>query len=354
MLQTKNVFIDTQYYVKSGLHFEGAAFKAFIDLCERGELNLIITSVVEREVKSKIEESIKDALQAVQTIQRKARILKSVEDGPLQNFFMPVEIDGVYESARNAFNEFLDACNTNFAPVSVIDIEKILNDYFEKKAPFGDGKKKSEFPDAISLGAIEKYIGEEEVYVVSDDDDLKNYCKDNVGFHCVETLDKLLDIYNARENFLSNAISSYIESIKENIGEEIKELLEHADAWNESVWEDSELESFKVVSMSELDFSIVSIDENSCIVTFDISADFEVTVSGPDFTNGYWDGEDKVMIPMESTENTEIEEKNFIVELQMDFEVDGDNIINVAHEIHIDELRKGLVFSVEENSYDYL
>lgn len=353
MLQTKNVFIDTQYYVKSGLHFEGAAFKAFLELCARGELTLLTTSVVEREVKSKIDDAIKDALQAVQTIQRKARILKSIEDGPLQNFFVPVEIDGVYESAKNAFDEFLGACNAEFAPVSDIDIEKILSNYFEKKPPFGDGKKKNEFPDAISLDAIEKYIDDEEVYVVSEDEDLKSYCNDNMKFHCVDTLDKLLDIYNARENFLSNAISSYIESNKDKISDEIKELLESADAWNESVWEDSELESYHVTSMSELDFSIVSIEENSCIVTFDISADFEVTVTGPDFTNGYWDGEDKVMIPMESTENTEIEEKNFLVELRMDFEIDGDSIINPEHYIYIDELRKGLVFSVDENSHDY-
>lgn len=353
MLQTRNVFIDTQYYVKSGLHFEGAAFKAFLDLCESGNLTLLTTSVVEREVKSKIEDSIKDALQAVQTIQRKAKILKSIEDGPLQNFFVPVEVDGVYESAKKAFDEFLDTCNAEFAPVSAINIEKILNDYFDKKAPFGDGKKKNEFPDAISLHAIENYIDGEEVYVVSEDEDLKCYCRENIGFHCVDTLDKLLDIFNSHENSLSNAISSYIEINKDKIGAEIKELLEQADAYNESIWEDSELESFKVISMSELDFSIVSIEENKCTVTFDISADFEVKVIGPDFTNGYWDSEDKVMIPMETTENTEVEERSFLVEVEMDFEIDGDSIINVDHNVHIDELRKGLVFSVEENSYDY-
>lgn len=48
MLKTNKVFIDTQTYVKAGLHFEGVAFKAFHELCAKGDLVLITTTVVER------------------------------------------------------------------------------------------------------------------------------------------------------------------------------------------------------------------------------------------------------------------------------------------------------------------
>ncbi|MCZ6037175.1 PIN domain-containing protein [Escherichia coli] len=87
MLKTNKVFIDTQTYVKAGLHFEGVAFKAFHELCVKGDLVLITTTVVEREVKGKIEESIKDALQAINTVQRKARLLNSIDNGSLHGFF---------------------------------------------------------------------------------------------------------------------------------------------------------------------------------------------------------------------------------------------------------------------------
>jgi hypothetical protein len=351
MLQTKNIFIDTQCFVKSGLHFEGVAFKAFYDLCTSGELTLITTSIVEREVHSKIDDSIKDALQAVQTIQRKAKILQSIEGGPLQSFFSPLETDGVYESAKQAFNEFLDDCNAEFAPLSEVDIEQVLNDYFGKNAPFGEGKKKAEFPDAISLSAVEKYVEDVGVYIVSEDEDLKKYCDIREGFYQVDTLEKLLDIYNSHGNSLSKAISLYVENHQDEIKLEIESLLEGADAYNDSSWEDSEIESFQVISMSDLDPSIISIDGDTCILTFDISVNFEVTASGPDFTNGYWDGEDKVMIPMDSTQNVEVEEKNFLVEVEMQFSISGDEIIDVHHNIHIDKLGVGLAFSVEENSY---
>ena len=55
MLETRKVFIDAQSFVKAGLHFDGPAFKSFRKYCETNELIHVSTSVVKREVKSKIE-----------------------------------------------------------------------------------------------------------------------------------------------------------------------------------------------------------------------------------------------------------------------------------------------------------
>lgn len=353
MLQTRNVFIDTQCYVKAGLHFEGAAFEVFRDLCERGDLTLITTSIVEREVKNKIDDSIKEALQAVNTVQRKARILKSIEGSPIEGFFQPIDAAGVHESAKKAFSDFLDDTSAKFAPFDEINIGNLFNDYFDGNAPFGDGKKKNEFPDAFSLAAVSNYVNKEGVYVISEDEDLKKYCESNPNFHQVDTLDKLLDIYNSHDNSLANAITSYIIDNKELLESEIEGILNRTEAYNSSTWEDSELESFSVISISELDPSIISIDGNSCIVTLDLSVQFEVTVNGPDFTNGYYDSEDKVVIPMNTTQNVEVEEKEFLIEIELNFEINGDEITNVDHIIHIDKLFRGIEFSVEENSFDY-
>lgn len=353
MLQTNKVFIDTQCYVKAGLHFEGAAFEAFYELCTQGDVTLITTSVVEREVKCKIDDSIKDALQAVQTIQRKARIIKNIDGGPLQHFFRPLEIDGVYDSAMQAFSDFLEDCNAEYAPLNSIDIEAILNCYFDKKPPFGDGKKKSEFPDAISLNAVEKYLDGSAVYVISEDEDLKSFCEGKDGFYQIDTLDKFLDIYNSHENSLALAINRHISDNMQEIKALLEEKLNDADAYNSSTWEDSELEEFKVLEISEFEPSIISIDGESCVVTFDVTVSFEVTVSGPDFTNGYWDSEDKVLIPMGSARNVVVEALDFSIEMSMDFEIDGDNIVNVEDDIQINDLSRGIEFSVEENNFDY-
>ncbi|KNC17462.1 hypothetical protein AC790_00400 [Pantoea sp. RIT-PI-b] len=353
MLQTRNVFIDTQCYVKAGLHFEGVAFEAFKELCEKGELALVITSIVEREVKNKIDDSIKEALQAVNVVQRKARILKSIDGNPIEGFFQPIDATSVHESAKKAFSDFLDDSNAKIAQLEGINIDGIFNDYFDGNAPFGDGKKKNEFPDAFSLAAVRNYVQGDGVYVISEDDDLKRFCASNPNCHQVDTLDKLLDIYNAHENSLSKAITSYILDNKESLNQEIEEIFNRSEAYNASTWDDSELESFSVLSISDLDPSVISIDGNSCIVTIDVAVQFEVTVTGPDFTNGYYDSEDKVVIPMDSTKNVDIEEKEFLIEIEMDFDINGDEITNVQHRINIDKLFRGIEFSVEENSYDY-
>lgn len=191
------------------------------------------------------------------------------------------------------------------------------------------------------------------VYVISEDEDLKCFCDSKEGFYQIDTLDKFLDIYNSHENNLSLEINKYISNNSLEIIQVLEEKLNEADAYNSSTWDDSELDEFKVLEISEFEPSIVSIEDGSCVVTFDVSVDFEVTVSGPDFTNGYWDGEDKVMIPMESTTNVVVETLDFSVEMSMEFEIDGDDIVNIEYDISINNLYRGIEFSVEENNFDY-
>ncbi|HCK0649293.1 TPA: DUF4935 domain-containing protein, partial [Escherichia coli] len=173
MLKTNKVFIDTQTYVKAGLHFEGVAFKAFHELCAKGDLVLITTTVVEREVKGKIEESIKDALQAINTVQRKARLLNSIDNGPLHGFFQQFNEHEIHEAAQKVFDDFLKGCHAKLATIEVIDLNEVLDKYFGKEPPFGQNKKKSEFPDAITLAAVERFVNDEDVYIISEDSDLK-------------------------------------------------------------------------------------------------------------------------------------------------------------------------------------
>ncbi|HHN8936314.1 TPA: PIN domain-containing protein [Escherichia coli] len=353
MLKTNKVFIDTQTYVKAGLHFEGVAFKAFHELCVKGDLVLITTTVVEREVKGKIEESIKDALQAINTVQRKARLLNSIDNGSLHGFFQQFNEHEIHEAAQKVFDDFLKGCHAKLATIEVIDLNEVLDKYFGKEPPFGQNKKKSEFPDAINLAAVERFVNDEDVYIISEDSDLKNYCDGKNNLHQIDSLDKFLGEYNTHTNELSNKLMQFIESKREDIRADVIAQLNDADGYNVSTWEDAELDSFEVVNIDDFEPSIIKIDNNYCLATFSVSLDFEVTVSGPDFNNGYWDSEDKVMIPMETTTRTEVQEISFDIEIEVMYEIEDGELTDIAFDVNIDKLSRGIEFSIEENNFEY-
>ncbi|MCL1561680.1 PIN domain-containing protein [Xanthomonas nasturtii] len=77
-LVTRNVFIDTEFFVKANLDFNSRTIKSFEDLCGDDELNHVTSTIVVSEVKRKIVEHIKDALKGVNNFRRKAAVLRMV------------------------------------------------------------------------------------------------------------------------------------------------------------------------------------------------------------------------------------------------------------------------------------
>lgn len=354
MLETRKVFIDTQSFVKAGLHFDGLAFKSFRKYCEGNELFHVSTSVVERELKSKIESSVKDAISAIQTFRRKARMLSSLDDQKIKGLFEEISDEDIYEKSKKVFEEFMDACSTEIVEAIGIDAEELLSLYFDRKAPFGDGKKKSEFPDAISILSLKSYLKDEEkIYVVSDDGDLKAYCDGDPKFISVESLDKLLDIYTNHTSVRHEQVKQYFIVHEEEIKKKIVGFLEECDVYNSSSWEDAEVDGgLSVLNLGDIDPSVLYVDDEESRITFDIDVEFEVTVTGPDFNNGIYDREDGRMYTFDSTSRTEVVSTTFAVEMLLHYEFVDGKLENAEDDgLYISGISGGIEVSVEENGH---
>lgn len=352
MLETKKVFIDTQCFVNAGLHFDGPAFKSFRKYCENDELIHISTSVVTREVKSKIENSVKDAINSIQSFRRKARLLSSLDDQNIKGLFKEIPDNHIHKKSKEVFEDFMTACSTEIIGAADIDTEELLTLYFDRKAPFGDGKKKSEFPDAISLLSLKSHLeNEEKIYVISEDSDLKAYCEENPNFIQIESLDKLLDIYTTHNNARHEQVKQYFIDHKEEIKQKIIEILEGCDVYNSSSWEDAEVdEGLTVLSLGNIEPSILYINDEESQVTFDIEVEFEVTVTGPDFNNGTYDREDGIIYTFNKTSRTEAIRSTFTVEASLYYEfIDGKLEDAEDCDIDIAEIHRGIEVSIEEN-----
>ncbi|ABS45768.1 MULTISPECIES: PIN domain-containing protein [Yersinia pseudotuberculosis complex] len=351
-LVTRNVFIDTEFFVKAHLDFHSRTIKSFEDLCGDGKLSHMTSTIVVNEVKRKITDHIKEALKGVNNFRRKAAILKEYNEDSIKGLFVEIDENDLIAKALSAFDGFIDASNALIVDMGKVDGNEIIDMFFNQKTPFSV-KKPNEFRDAFSLLAIRSALkGQEKIYVVSSDPDHKAFCEENQKFVSVETLSALLDIYNKHNDQRSKFVEEFLLRKKENIKKTIKEQLEQADAYNSSTWEDAELDSFEVIEVGDFEPKIIHLDDESCQIIFDVSVKLLADVSGPDYVNGHYDKEDGVIYTFDTTARQEEEEQYFSVELDLSFEADVDEFINDEFELHIKGIGGGIEFSVEETPWE--
>ncbi|MGA6107818.1 PIN domain-containing protein [Pseudomonas solani] len=348
-LQTRNVFIDTEFFVKAGLDFSSKTIDSFRDICSDGDLNHITSTVVVREVKRKISEHIHEAINGVKAFRRKAKILTTSENQAIKNLFSPFDNSEIERHAIQVFDNFLDESSTTVVDLKSVDGNEIIEMYFNQNAPFQEGKKKSEFPDAFTMLAVRNALKHrEEIYVVSEDKDLIAFCEENPRFLHIESLNKLLDLYNAHDDDRSKFIKDYLEAQQGAIKEQIKSQIEEAEAYNSSTWEDAEVDSFSITEIDDFEPSIIHIDDESCQIVFEVEVKFSVTVTGPDYANGRYDREDDIIYTFDDTTREESGQLEFNVELDLSYEVDDGKFIIQAIDINVLGLASGIEFSVEE------
>ncbi|MFY2006996.1 PIN domain-containing protein [Achromobacter xylosoxidans] len=347
-LQTKFVYVDTQSFVKANLDFESRTIKAFAQACAEDDLEHLMTTITVREVKKKIEGNIDEGLNSILQFRRKAKILEISTDEVVKGFFAQFDKAAVHAGAQKAFEDFLDDSKTTTVDLKAVDAEQVFDMYFNRRAPFGDGKKKSEFPDAFSLLAVRAHIDKQEVYVVSQDEDLIRFCNENEGFIHVDVLEKVLDILNSHESERAKFIKDYFTGHDAEIKERIKEKVNGAEVYNVSTWEDAEVIDHEVVEVGEFDPNIVAIDDESCEVSFDVDVKYRVKVSGPDTASAIWDKEAGHMYTFDEITREEVKKMNFGVEISLFFEVLDGKFEMGDVDIDIKGIHRGIEVSVEE------
>jgi len=334
-----------------GLNFQHSALKAFQALCGGGRLFHITTTVVKHEVESQITESIHEALCSLKMFRRKARVLTGIRNEATQALFSEIDDGHVLKDSLEVFAEFLRSTKANVLQLSGVDPESVLNRYFSRRPPFGDGKKKAEFPDAFSLSALEQYAEEQNVkiYVVSRDQDLGHACAGHKYLVSIDSLERLLDTYNAHESALSGLLKKFIGENQVVLKEKIVERMEEAGAINEGAWEDSEVETFRVNVADLYEPAVVNMREESAVVAIDFDAEIEATVRGPDWDAREYDSEDR-SFSFGSKSKHCLDAGGFTAEVELAFKYSDGKIEDCEIEgVFVAGITWGVPISVEEN-----
>jgi hypothetical protein len=312
-METKNIFIDTQAFIQQGLRFENATLEKLKDLGSSGCINILISEVVKREVEYKLEEKFRLMSEKMNALKKDIVSLQLNIPENVENSFNQIHYF-ITTQLSSRWNNFLTECKSLILDSINVNPNELISMYFNGLSPFSDGKKKSEFPDAVSLLAIREWANsnDQKVYVVTQDRDFNGFCKASKNLILLPSLAEFLDLFNRAEVRLGEEIHTIISAKEKTIIEYIHEQFLEC-SFSCSGIDDPDVGSVKV---SEVDFDqvdIISIENGKVIVSVQASIFGSALIVGYDYTNGIWDREEKQYIHLEQycadldfTENYEV------------------------------------------------
>ena len=305
-LKTRNLFIDTQFFVNKGFNFESSEIKSLINFCHKELVNLYLVDLTVKEIEKKIEDELEQAFNKLDS--SSCRALKNI---PLyQKFRNTYDLDKAIQFHRRTLYKFIEDCNTEIIKVDSISCNQVFNLYFEKKPPFaGKTKKnrKNEFPDAFILKTIADWseTKKKNTYVLSGDSDWAEFCENNYIFPIgndepnlihIGTLSIFLDSIIRNEKALvemTKFSDDLFENNKEKIIEKLKSEIERSEFESDLAHEDYEIVQIGILPLSIEENEMLSIEKESSSYNVILHVNGIFEYSCPDYSNSIWDSETK-------------------------------------------------------------
>ena len=327
-----NILDATKYDLSDGSTLQ--LLKNYVD---DGIIKVVLSNIVVRESKKHLAKQVKK----VCGIARKLRtevLQESTEHlinhvGFSRLLEIPKDKDALIQKSEELFDNFLSDINAEILGIDLVNLESIIDDYFEINPPFEDGeKKRKEFPDAFIANQIRKRFGEaKDVAIVSNDNGFKKACKEAPNHFFFGSLGALFDTINKeKEEAYAETIniikelqfriaSTLIEYIKSNENIEVRGLSYDKDGIETGFDYD---ESY-LHNVSNIAFRVHSVDEMTdkyskvtLLCNADISADFYFE----DYANAPWDSETKEYVFVKTIKMREEHTVRFGCRIEIDRE----------------------------------
>jgi len=188
------IYIDTSEFVAANFAFAGQRLTTVVSRVKAGQVAIGLPSITKQEIISQIDKALHEADQAIAKARSGARVLRNLDDDFSISLFRDFDRAAHRETLSAQLDEFLSDSEAIILDFDGVDPAAIFEMYFSKKAPFGDSKKKSEFPDAFTLAMLSEWADSEQqdVFIASSDGDFQAGAS---GFHRLEhvgTLEQLL------------------------------------------------------------------------------------------------------------------------------------------------------------------
>lgn len=287
-----NVALDTEFFISQNF-LAGTKLKEIAKLSKEKIIKGYITDITYREVISRFSKNLikakEDINKPLDLMLKAARILKNSSEHQFYFILPTIDVDSVCINFRQQFDKWIKVNRFEIIKTDHIVIGDIMNDYFSNSSPFKDGKKKSEFPDAFTLKALNEYFinKKSKSYILSRDVDIASYKSAALipVLDGAELIDKF--IRQVEEKNKTKTIKSLEKLFDKNKDDLEEDLIQTIETYLEDEIKFEvrrkrlEMYSFKYVEASNIridPFSIVYLDSDKAnleaMISFDVNSKF--------------------------------------------------------------------------------
>lgn len=316
---------------------DGSTLQLLKNYVDDGIIKVVLSNIVVRESKKHLAKQVNKACGIARKL--RAEVLQESTEylinyvGLSRLLEISKDKDALIQKSEELFDNFLTDINAEILGIDLINLESIIDDYFEINPPFEDGeKKRKEFPDAFIANQIRKRFGEaEDVAIVSNDNGFKKACKEAPNHFFFDSLGALFDAINKeKEEAYAETINvikelqfriahTLIEYIKSNENIEVRGLSYDKDGVETGFDYD---ESY-LHNVSNIAFRVDSVDEMTdkySKVTLLCKADISADCYFEDYANAPWDSETKEYVFVETIKMREEHTSRFECRIEVDRE----------------------------------
>lgn len=308
------ITVDTSIFDQKRLQLNSATMQALASLKHR-PFNFVLSDTVAKEVLTHLEKAVSEALQSAKKSIGQALFAFETEK-PTRDELLQQISGGLTatETAKQRWDKYIDdtGCEV-LTDTSIVNTSTIYDGYFAGEPPFGTGKKKDEFPDALALHALERTAIERGIgiLVVSNDGDWRAFCERSKRLFLVPEIERALSLVTNAPLGLRKAIYTWFTNERDGSDDFRQDVIQNTErlefgvnAYSThgevdiSIW-DGELINLDWPDEEEIDIIELDGPDNNGVVHVITSLPLELVVKVPVELNfSIWDSVDKESLEM--------------------------------------------------------
>lgn len=333
-----------------------------------GKIKVVLSEIVIRESKKHISEQINLIIGKARTLRQEIldisseHLINSIELNSLT--VLHKDKESYRKKGLELFDNFIKDIDAEILNLDLINLQDILDDYFDVKPPFAQGEKRKEFPDAFIAYQINKRFGQSRVAIISNDKGFKAACDITHNRLFFDRLGELYDKITREEKEYNETleivlkrdkqiISSVLDYIKENENFTVNGLNYDAD----DVQSGFDYSSIELIKLSNPSFHVHWVDalsDETSLLTLAFKVDIEVACYYEDYDNAPWDSEEKRYLFVDTIEIIEKHSTSFPCRIELNRKTNVFNILPFNLVLGGDSIKMRYSVPNESDYQDYI
>lgn len=329
------VTLDTNILDSANYDFdEKSTLQLLVNYVKKGKVKVVLSNIVIKEAEIHIAQRGVTLCSLMRKL--RADALKTAADYQIKQLGLGHILDlstdkaEISQKSIDLLHKYIVDLEAEILDTSKIDLDAIIDDYFEIRAPFQPGeKKRKEFPDAFIANQIRERFGHEEmVAIISDDKGFKEACQQWDNHLFFSSLGALYSEMNTQEEFYA-ATKGFVIAQKSEIESHLAQYIKNNVEINviglsydrKGVSEGYDYIETYLNSLSDVTIAIHSVDEiddNKSIVTLKCKGAFIMDCFYEDYDNAPWDSEEKKYVYVDTVGIREEHKANFACRIEID------------------------------------